>query len=170
MFYDLKDKKPKSSGENWVAPNATIIGDVTLEKNSSIWFNAVLRGDIENVLIGEGSNVQDGSVLHTDPGYPLKVGKNVTIGHLVMLHGCTIGDNSLIGIGAVILNNAKIGNNCIIGAKTLIAENKEIPDDSLVVGSPGRIIRKVTEDEKKAVLENTKHYQDNWKRYSKSIF
>ena len=170
MFYDLKDKKPQSSGENWVAPNATIIGDVTLEKNSSIWFNAVLRGDIENILIGEGSNVQDGSVLHTDPGYPLKVGKNVTIGHLVMLHGCTIGDNSLIGIGAVILNNAKIGNNCIIGAKTLIAENKEIPDDSLVVGSPGRIIRKVTEDEKKAVLENTKHYQDNWKRYSKSIF
>ena len=170
MFYDLKDKKPQSSGENWVAPNATIIGDVTLEKNSSIWFNAVLRGDIENILIGEGSNVQDGSVLHTDPGYPLKVGKNVTIGHLVMLHGCTIGDNSLIGIGAVILNNAKIGNNCIIGAKTLIAENKEIPDDSLVVGSPGRIIRKVTEDEKEAVLENTKHYQDNWKKYSKSIF
>ena len=170
MFYDLKDKKPQSSGENWVAPNAPIIGDVTLEKNSSIWFNAVLRGDIENILIGEGSNVQDGSVLHTDPGYPLKVGKNVTIGHLVMLHGCTIGDNSLIGIGAVILNKAKIGKNCIIGAKTLIAENKEIPDDSLVVGSPGRIIRKVTEDEKKAVLENTKHYQDNWKKYSKSIF
>ena len=170
MFYDLKDKKPQSSSENWVAPNATIIGDVTLEKNSSIWFNAVLRGDIENILIGEGSNVQDGSVLHTDPGYPLKVGKNVTIGHLVMLHGCTIGDNSLIGIGAVILNNAKIGNNCIIGAKTLIAENKEIPDDSLVVGSPGRVLRKVTEDEKKAVLENTRHYQDNWKRYSQSIF
>ena len=170
MFYDLKDKKPQSSGENWVAPNATIIGDVTLEKNSSIWFNAVLRGDIENIFIGEGSNVQDGSVLHTDPGYPLKVGKNVTIGHLVMLHGCTIGDNSLIGIGAVILNNAKIGNNCIIGAKTLIAENKEIPDNSLVVGSPGRVLRKVTEEEKKAVIENTKHYQDNWKRYSKSIF
>ena len=170
MFYDLKDKKPQSSGENWVAPNATIIGDVTLEKNSSIWFNAVLRGDIENILIGEGSNVQDGSVLHTDPGYPLKVGKNVTIGHLVMLHGCTIGDNSLIGIGAVILNNAKIGNNCIIGAKTLIAENKEIPDNSLVVGSPGRVLRKVTDEEKKAVIENTKHYQDNWKRYSKSIF
>ena len=170
MFYDLKDKKPQSSGENWVAPNATIIGDVTLEKNSSIWFNAVLRGDIENIHIGEGSNIQDGSVLHTDPGYPLKVGKNVTVGHLVMLHGCTIGDNSLIGIGAVILNNAKIGKNCIIGAKALIAENKEIPDDSLVVGSPGRIIRKVTEDEKEAILKNTKYYQVNWKRYSKSIF
>ena len=170
MFYDLKDKKLKNLGENWVAPNATIIGDVTLEKNSSIWFNAVLRGDIENIYIGEGSNIQDGSVLHTDPGFPLKVGKDVTVGHLVMLHGCTIGDNSLIGIGAVILNNAKIGKNCIIGAKTLIAENKEIPDDSLVVGSPGRVLRKVTEEEKKAVLENTKHYQDNWKKYSKSIF
>ena len=120
MFYDLKDKKPKNSGENWVAPNATIIGDVTLEKNSSIWFNAVLRGDIENIHIGEGSNIQDGSVLHTDPGCPLKVGKNVTVGHLVMLHGCTIGDNSLIGIGAVILNKVKIGKNCIIGAKSLI--------------------------------------------------
>ena len=170
MFYDLEDKKIKNSGDNWVAPNATIIGDVTLGKNSSIWFNAVLRGDIENIYIGEGSNVQDGSVLHTDPGCPLKIGKNVTIGHLVMLHGCTIGDNSLIGIGAVILNNAKIGKNCIIGAKTLITENKEIPDNSLVVGSPGKIIREVTDDEKKSVLENTKHYQDNWKKYSKSIF
>ena len=133
MFYDLKDKKPKNSGENWVAPNATVIGDVTLEKNSSIWFNATLRGDIENIYIGEGSNVQDGSVLHTDPGYPLKIGKDVTVGHMVMLHGCTIGDNSLIGIGAVILNNAKIGKNCIIGAKALITENKEIPDNSLVI-------------------------------------
>ena len=170
MFYDLKDKKPKNSGENWVAHNATIIGDVTLEKNTSIWFNAVLRGDVENIFIGEGSNVQDGSVLHTDPGCPLKVGKNVTVGHLVMLHGCTIGDNSLIGIGAVILNKAKIGKNCIIGAKALITENKEIPDNSLVIGSPGKVIREVTEEEKKDIAENTKHYQDNWKKYSKSIF
>ena len=170
MFYDLKDKKPKNFGENWVAPSATIIGDVILEKNTSIWFNAVLRGDIENIYIGKGSNIQDGSVLHTDLGCPLKVGKNVTVGHLVMLHGCTIGDNSLIGIGAVILNNAKIGKNCIIGAKALITENKEIPDNSLVVGSPGKVIREVTEEEKKSVLENTKYYQDNWKKYSKSIF
>ena len=170
MFYDLKDKKPKISGENWVAPNAAIIGDVTLEKNSSIWFNVILRGDIENIYIGEGSNIQDGSVLHTDLGCPLKVGKDVTIGHLVMLHGCTIGDNSLIGIGAVILNKAKIGKNCIIGAKALITENKEIPDNSLVVGSPGKVIREVTDEEKKAVLKNTKHYQDNWKKYSKSVY
>ena len=169
MFYDLKDKKPKSSVENWVAANATIIGDVTLEKNTSVWFNAVLRGDIENIFVGEGSYVQDGSVLHTDPGCPLKIRKNVTIGHMVMLHGCTIEDNSLIGIGAVILNNAKIGKNCIIGAKALITENKDIPDNSLVVGSPGKIVREVTEEEKKAVMENTKHYQDNWKKYSQSI-
>ena len=170
MFYDLENKKIKNSGYNWVAPNAVIIGDVTLEKNTSIWFNTTLRGDIENIHIGEGSNVQDGSVLHTDPGCPLKVGKNVTIGHLVMLHGCTIGDNSLIGIGAVILNNAKIGKNCIIGAKDLITEKKEIPDNSLVIGSPGKVARKVKKKEKKAVSENTKHYQDNWKKYSKSIF
>ena len=169
MFYDLENKKPKNSGENWVAPNATIIGDVTLEKNTSIWFNAVLRGDIENIHIGEGSNVQDGSVLHTDPGCPLKVGKNVTIGHMVMLHGCTIGDNSLIGIWAVILNNAKIRNNCIIGAKSLITENKVIPDNSLVVGSPGKVIRKVTDVEAKAINENAIRYQENWKKYSKSM-
>ena len=169
MLYDLEDKKPKNSGENWVAPNAIVVGDVTLEKNISIWFNATLRGDIENIHIGEGSNVQDGSVLHTDPGYPLKIGKNVTIGHLVMLHGCTIGDNSLIGIGAVILNNAKIGKNCVIGAKTLITENKEIPDNSLVVGSPGRVIRKVTDEEMKGIKNNAIHYQENWKKYSKNL-
>ena len=169
MFYDLENKKVKSSNDNWVAPNATIIGDVTLEKNTSIWFNATLRGDIENIYIGEGSNVQDGSVLHTDPGFPLKVGKNVTIGHLVMLHGCIIDDNSLIGIGAVILNNAKIGKNCIIGAKSLIAENKEIPDNSLVVGSPGRVIRKVSDEEAKLITKNAIRYQDNWKKYSKTL-
>jgi carbonic anhydrase/acetyltransferase-like protein (isoleucine patch superfamily) len=170
MFYNLENKKIKNSGENWIAPNASIIGDVTLEKNTSIWFNATLRGDVENIYVGEGSNIQDGSVLHTDPGCPLKIGKDVTIGHLVMLHGCTIGDNSLIGIGAVILNNAKIGKNCIIGANALITENKEIPDNSLVVGSPGKIIRLVTEDEVKSINENAIHYQKNWKKYSKSIF
>ena len=152
----------------FLAKNKTM--DNTPEKNSSVWFNATLRGDIENIYIGEGSNVQDGCVLHTDPGCPLKVGKNVTIGHLVMLHGCTIGENSLIGIGAVILNKAKIGKNCIIGAKALITENKVIPDNSLVIGSPGKVIREVTEEEKKAIDENTKHYQENWKKYSESIF
>ena len=151
MFYDLENKKIKNVGENWVAPNASIIGDVTLEKNTSIWFNATLRGDIENIYVGEGSNIQDGSVLHTDPGFPLKIGKDVTIGHLVMLHGCIIEDNSLIGIGAVILNGAKIGKNCIIGANALITENKVIPDNSLVVGSPGKIVRQVSKEETKLI-------------------
>ena len=170
MFYDLKDKKIKNSGENWIAPNASIIGDVTLEKNTSIWFNATLRGDVENIYVGEGSNIQDGSVLHTDPGYPLKIGRDVTIGHLVMLHGCTVGDNSLIGIGAIILNGAKIGKNCIIGANALVTENKVIPDNSLVIGSPGKIARQVSNDEAKSITENAIHYQKNWKKYSRLSF
>ena len=169
MFYDLKDKKPKNSGENWVAPNATIIGDVTLEKNSSIWFNATLRGDIENIHIGEGSNVQDGSVLHTDPGYPLKVGKNVTVGHMVMLHGCTIGDNSLIGIGAVILNNAKIGKNCLIGAKALITEGMEVPDGSMVLGIPAKVKKELTLEEQEIPSLNAHHYIENYKRYKAEL-
>ena len=167
MFYELKNKKIKNLGNNWVAPNATIIGDVTLEENTSVWFNATLRGDVENILIGEGSNVQDGSVLHTDPGYPLKVGKNVTIGHMVMLHGCTIGDNSLIGIGAVILNNAKIGKNCIIGANALVTENKIIPERSLVLGSPGKVVRQVTDEEIEHIKENARDYVENFKKYKK---
>ena len=158
MFYDLENKKVKNLGDNWSASNASIIGDVTL------------RGDVENIYVGEGSNIQDGSVLHTDPGYPLKIGKDVTIGHLVMLHGCTIEDNSLIGIGAVILNGAKIGKNCIIGANALVTENKIIPDNSLVVGSPGKIVRQVSTEEVKLITENAVHYQDNWKKYSKSVF
>ena len=170
MFYDLEDKNVKNLGENWSASNASIVGDVTIEKNTSIWFNTTLRGDLENIYVGEGSNIQDGSVLHTDPGYPLKIGKDVTIGHLVMLHGCTIGDNSLIGIGAIILNGAKIGKNCIIGANALVTENKEIPDNSLVIGSPGKIARQVTNEEVKSITQNAIHYQENWKKYPKSTF
>ena len=171
MRYSLEGQHSQNiDKETWVAPSADLIGSVTLSADVSIWWQAVLRADNESITIGARSNIQDGCVLHTDPGCPLKVGKDVTIGHMVMLHGCTIGDNSLIGIGAVILNNAKIGKNCIIGAKALITENKEIPDNSLVVGSPGKVIREVTNEEKKAIIENTKHYQDNWKKYSKSIF
>ena len=165
MIYDFKKNVPEVHPNAWIASNATIIGKVKLEKNSSIWFNAVLRGDIELITIGENSNIQDGSVLHTDPGYKLNVGKGVTVGHMVMLHGCQIGDDTLIGIGSIILNNAKIGKNCIIGANSLITENKIIPDNSLVVGSPGRIIRKVTKDEIKAIIENAKHYVANSKKY-----
>ena len=165
MIYDFEKYTPKIDPNSWVAPNAVIIGNVELKKNSNIWFNATLRGDVENIYIGEGSNIQDGSVLHTDPGYPLKVGKNVTVGHLVMLHGCSVGDNSLIGIGAVILNNAKIGNNCIIGANALITENKIIPERSLVVGSPGKVVRQVTDEEILGIKENAKHYVENYKKY-----
>ena len=165
MIYDLKKNVPEISSDSWVAPNAIIIGKVKLEKNSSIWFNAVLRGDIEKIVIGEDSNIQDGSVLHTDPGCPLTVGKGVTVGHMVMLHGCEISDDTLIGIGSIILNKAKIGKNCIIGANTLVTENKVIPDNSLVLGSPGKVIRKVTDDEIKVICENAKHYVENSKRY-----
>ncbi len=165
MIYDLEKNVPEISADSWVAPNAIIIGKVKLEKNSSIWFNAVLRGDIEKIVIGENSNIQDGSVLHTDPGCPLTVGKGVTVGHMVMLHGCEISDDTLIGIGSTILNKAKIGKNCIIGANTLVTENKVIPDNSLVLGSPGKVIRKVTDDEIKVIRENAKHYVKNSKRY-----
>ena len=165
MIYDLEKNVPEISADSWVAPNAIIIGKVKLEKNSSIWFNAVLRGDIEKIVIGENSNIQDGSVLHTDPGYPLTVGKGVTVGHMVMLHGCEISDDTLIGIGSAILNKAKIGKNCIIGANTLVTENKVIPDNSLVLGCPGKVVRKVTDDEIKVIRENAKHYVTNSKRY-----
>ena len=171
MIIDFDNKQLKTDGDDfWIAPNATVIGNVQLLKDASVWFNAVLRGDVELITVGQGSNVQDGAIIHTDPGFPCTIGKNVTVGHLAMLHGCEIGDGSLIGIGSVILNGAKIGKNCIIGAKALITENKVIPDNSLVIGSPGKVIREVTDEEKKAVDENTKHYQDNWKRYSQSIF
>ena len=169
MFYDLKDKKPKNSGENWVAPNATIIGDVTLEKNSSVWFNAVIRGDNENIHVGEGSNVQDGSVLHTDPGCPLRIGKDVTIGHIVMLHGCTIGDNSLIGINSIILNGAKIGKNCLIGANSLVTEGTVIPDNSLVMGSPAKVVRELSDDEVKLLAYSSKHYIEKSKHFAKEL-
>ena len=165
MIYDFEGKTPKLDPNSWVAPNAVVIGNVDLKKDSNIWFNVTLRGDVETITIGEGSNIQDGSVLHTDPGYPLKVGKNVTVGHLVMLHGCTIGDNTLIGIGAVILNNAKIGKNCIIGAKALITEGSVIPDGSLVMGIPGKIKKELDAEEQKIPQLNAGFYVENYKRY-----
>ena len=169
MIYDFENKSLKSEGKNWIATNAIIIGDIVIKNDASIWFNVVLRGDIEKIEVGEGSNIQDGSVLHTDPGYPLTIGKGVTVGHMVMLHGCTIGDDTLIGIGSTILNNSKVGKNCIIGANTLVTENKIIPDNSLVLGSPGKVIRQVTQEEIDHIKENAKEYIQNWKKYSKSI-
>jgi carbonic anhydrase/acetyltransferase-like protein (isoleucine patch superfamily) len=169
MIFELGNKRLKGDGKYWVSPTANVIGDVTLKNNTSVWFNAVLRGDIENITVGEGSNIQDNCVLHTDKGFPLKIGEMVTVGHLVMLHGCIIMDNSLIGIGSTILNNSVIGNNCIIGANSLITERKIIPDNSLVMGSPGKVIRQVTEEEKKAITENAMRYMNNWKRYVKDL-
>ena len=170
MIYDFENKSLKREGKNWIAPNATIIGDIFIKNEASIWFNAVLRGDIEKITIGEGSNVQDGSVLHTDPGCPLTVGSDVTIGHIVMLHGCKIGNNSLIGIGSTVLNKAQIGSNCIIGANTLITENKKIPDNSLVIGSPGKVIRELNKNEISQIKENAEEYKSYWKKYSKINF
>ena len=161
MIYNFNNISPKIDKDSWFAPNSVLIGNVTLKKDANIWFNATLRGDIEPITIGEGSNIQDGSVIHTDPGCPAKIGKNVTVGHLVMLHGCIIEDDCLIGIGSTILNKAKIGKNSIIGANALITENKVIPERSLVIGSPGKVIRQVTDEEIKSAravnLKDLKH-------------
>lgn len=165
--YALGDIAPQlpADGNWWIAPNATVIGNVRLLTNASVWFGATIRGDNELITIGENSNVQDGSVLHTDPGAPLTIGANVTVGHLVMLHGCTIGDGTLVGIGSVILNRTKIGKNCLIGANTFIGENKEIPDNSVVMGAPGKVIRQLDDATAAMLAHGATHYVDNWKRY-----
>lgn len=165
--YALGDRRPilPNEGEYWIAPDAQVMGDVMLAHQASVWFGAVLRGDMDRITVGENSNIQDGSVLHADPGSPLSIGKNVTIGHMVMLHGCTIGDGSLIGIGSVILNNVKIGKNCLIGARALITEGKEIPDNSMVLGAPGKVVRLLSDEEGAALRLSADHYVDNWKRY-----
>ncbi len=156
-------------GAYWIAASADVIGRVQLERNASIWFNAVLRGDNELILVGEGSNIQDGCVLHTDMGSPLTIGKNCTIGHKAMLHSCTIGENSLVGIGATILNNAVIGKNCLIGAHTLIPERKVIPDNSLVMGSPGRVARELDAGAIARLSAAAASYVRNWQRYAKGM-
>ena len=165
MIYKFENNTPKLHKDSWAASNAVLIGKVILEKNSNVWFNVVLRGDIEPIIIGEGSNVQDGSVFHTDPGCPVTLGKNVTVGHMVVLHGCKVDNDTLIGIGSTILNKTKIGKNCIIGANTLIPENKIIPDRSLVLGSPGKVIRQVTDKEIEEIKKNALHYVKNYKKY-----
>ncbi len=170
MLYQLGERIPELRGEHhFVAANASVIGTVILEDNVSVWFNAVIRGDNEPIHIGTNSNIQDGAVLHADPGAPLTIGSNVTVGHLVMLHGCTIGDGSLIGIHSGILNHAVIGRNCLIGANTLITEGKVIPDNSLVVGSPGKVLRTLSEEEITAIHANAARYVENLKRYLSSL-
>lgn len=171
MLYRLENYTPKvpEAGRYFVADNATVLGRVTLAEDVGIWFNAVVRGDVEDIHIGARTNIQDNSVLHADAGSPLIIGEGVTVGHQAMLHGCTIGNNSLIGIKAVVLNGATIGRNCIIGANALIAEGKEIPDNSLVMGAPGRVKRELTAEEIEGLRHSAEHYVDNFKRYLKSF-
>ncbi|MFZ3152726.1 gamma carbonic anhydrase family protein [Pseudomonas sp.] len=169
MKYRLGSSHVEAHADSWVAPTATLVGKVKLEPGASVWFNAVLRGDNELIHIGENSNVQDGTVMHTDMGFPLNIGTGVTIGHNAMLHGCTVGDYSLIGINAVVLNGAKIGKYCIIGANSLIGEGKDIPDGSLVMGSPGKVVRELTEAQKKMLEASAAHYVHNAQRYARDL-
>ncbi|WP_269219664.1 gamma carbonic anhydrase family protein [Brevundimonas vesicularis] len=170
-IYALGDSKPQlpPQGEYWVAPSASVIGNVILHPNASVWFGAVLRGDNDPITVGPDSNIQDGSVLHTDMGSPLTLGRGVTVGHKAMLHGCDVGDYSLIGIGAVVLNGVKIGRNCIIGANALITEGKIIPDNSLVVGQPGKVVRERDPAHIAVLQMSAEHYVQNWKRFAAEL-
>ena len=164
-LYALGDKRPVLDADTWVAPDANLIGDIVLEAGASVWFGATLRGDNERITVGAGSNVQENCVFHTDMGFPLTIGAGCTIGHKVMLHGCSIGTNSLIGMGATILNGAKIGDNCLIGAGALITEGKEIPDGALVMGAPGKVIRQLDTAGIDGLKLSALHYQDNMRRF-----
>ncbi|QUJ77673.1 gamma carbonic anhydrase family protein [Sulfitobacter albidus] len=168
-LYALGDLTPAIDATAWVAPDANLIGNVVLHPKSSVWFCATLRGDNEVIEVGEGSNVQENCVFHTDMGYPLVIGRNCTIGHKVMLHGCTIGDNSLIGMGATILNGARIGRNCLIGAGALITEGKEIPDGSLVMGAPGKVVRQLDAAAINGLELSALHYQENAARFARDL-
>jgi carbonic anhydrase/acetyltransferase-like protein (isoleucine patch superfamily) len=170
-IYSLDGVGPElpTSGHCFVAPDAAVIGKVKLEENTSVWFATVLRGDNEWITVGQGSNVQDGCVLHTDPGFPLNIGAGCTIGHRVVLHGCTIGENSLIGMGAVLLNGAKIGKNSIVGAGALVTEGKEFSDNSLIVGAPARAIRTVDANTVEMLKVAAKVYADRWPIYAKGL-
>jgi carbonic anhydrase/acetyltransferase-like protein (isoleucine patch superfamily) len=167
-LYELDGTRVATPGEGryWVAPTAVAIGKVIIEEDASIWFGSVLRGDNEPIRLGARSNLQEGCVLHTDPGFPLTIGSDCTIGHMVMLHGCSIGRGSLVGIGSIILNGVKIGEECLIGANTLITEGKEIPPRSMVLGSPGRIVRQLSDEDVERIGGAAKRYASNWKRFA----
>lgn len=165
MIYALDGIAPEIAEDTWIAPDANVIGRVVLEQGASIWFGCTLRGDNEEIRVGAGSNVQENCVFHTDPGCPLTIGANCTIGHKAMLHGCSIGDGSLIGMGATVLNGAKIGKGCLIGAGALITENKVIPDYSLVMGAPGKIVRSLDASAQAGLLASAEHYQQNMRRF-----
>lgn len=168
-IYELDGKSPQLGDGAWVADSAEVIGDVELGPDASVWFGAVVRGDTERIRIGRNSNVQDLSVLHADPGKPLSIGDNVTIGHQVMLHGCTIGDNSLIGIQAVVLNDAKIGRNCIVGAGSVVTEGKEFPDNSVIMGAPAKVVRTLDEEAARRIAEGSVHYLENARRFARGL-
>lgn len=169
MKYRLGDQRVEAHPHSWIAPTAVVIGRVRLEEGSSVWFGAVIRGDNEQISIGPGTNVQDGAVLHSDPGFALTLGRDVTVGHQAMLHGCDVGDGSLIGIQAVVLNGARIGNNCLIGAKALVTENMVIPDGSLVLGAPAKVVRTLTEEQQAGLIANAKGYVANASHFLKKL-
>lgn len=168
-IYELEQVSPTLAESAWVADSAQVMGRVDLAAHTSIWFGVIIRGDTESIAIGEGSNIQDGSVLHADVGQPLRVGKHVTVGHKVMLHGCTIGDESLIGIGAIVLNGAKIGKNCLVGAGSLVTEGKEFPDGSMIMGSPAKVVRSLTPEQMEVLRLSAKHYVDNAQRFKSDL-
>ena len=167
--YELDGMAPEVAESAWIADSAQVMGGVTLGAQASIWFGATVRGDTEHIHIGEGTNIQDASVLHADYGQPLTVGKNVTVGHMVMLHGCTIGDESLIGIGAVVLNGAKIGRNCLVGAGSLVTEGKEFPDGSMIMGTPAKVVRQLTPEQMEGLRESARRYIENGQRYKAGL-
>ena len=168
-IYELDGIAPTLANGAWVADSAQVIGQVTLEENVSVWFGTVIRGDSEHIRIGRGSNIQDASVLHADAGVPLTLGENVSVGHQVMLHGCTVGDGTLIGIGAIVLNNAKIGKNCLVGAGALVTEGKEFPDGSMILGSPARVVRALTPEQIAGLQRIATHYVDNAARFRQGL-
>ena len=168
-IYRLGEHTPQIDPQSWIAPNATVIGQVVLARNASVWWHCTLRGDTDRLIVGENSNIQDGSVLHTDPGLQLSVGANVTVGHRVTLHGCTIGDGSLIGMGAILLNRSVIGRNSLVGANTLIPEGKVFPERVLIIGSPGKIVRELTDDEVARLPGSAERYVQNWQRYRREL-
>ena len=163
--YDLDGTQPRVADSAWVADSAQVMGNVVLGEDSSVWFGTVIRGDTETITVGRGSNIQDASVLHADIGKPLTIGDNVTVGHQVMLHGCTIGDESLIGIGAIVLNGAKIGRHCLVGAGALVTEGKEFPDGSMIIGSPAKAVRQLTPEQIEGLKLSAQHYMDNARRF-----
>ncbi len=167
--YQLDALTPQIEDSAWVADNAQVIGDVHMAADSSVWFSSVVRGDTATIRIGEGTNIQDGSVLHADVGIPLTIGKHVTVGHMVQLHGCTIGDESLSGIGAVVLNGAKIGKNCLVGAGSLVTEGKEFPDGSMIWGSPAKVVRELTPEQIEGLRRSAQHYVANKNRFKAGL-